>query len=570
MSVSSETTDFLDPPEQAGELGRLGRYRVISLLGRGGMGQVFRAEDTRLKRTVALKVMHSKFAATPNSRKRFIEEARSMAAVHHDNVATIFEVGQQNKTPFIAMELLQGQTLEQQMTAGDHFTFDEVIKIAQQVALGLSAAHERGIVHRDIKPANLWMQKPQGRTKILDFGLALAGTGVDELSATGSVVGTLGYLAPEQASDEPVDERTDLYALGVVMYQMCCGGLPLLANNVSRQLVAILASEPIPLADRNPQIPGPLADLIGELIQKDPSDRIPTAIKLHDRLGELAGEIEQSQKRHLEIVVDSDASAVAKGALKNQAVTADRPRFSSRLQGKHAFRDRSKSNTEHEVNGDKEDAFETTEPETGFRFRTWLPIVTSALLLVGLATYWGRQPKKVAFQVSDATPDRQPGSNSVVSDAYAHLSGPPNPHTAAKSISIESLKALAIEVVPDQVTKVRAGSFVSQKLVFANNAETPLSDPSVVFRDKPKVAQVAVSLQRAGKTLPNAPAFPQSFSAARLPRAGQTVPITFTFPTKGVKRGTYKLIFELQTPDGKTASTATMPLVITKFSQKGD
>lgn len=567
MSVSSETTDFFDPPEQEGELGRLGRYRVISLLGLGGMGQVFRAEDTRLKRTVALKVMHSKFAATPHSRKRFIEEARSMAAVHHDNVATIFEVGQHNKTPFIAMELLQGQTLEQLMAEGREFSFDEIIEIAQQTALGLSAAHERGIVHRDIKPANLWMQSPQQRIKILDFGLALAGTGVDELSATGSVVGTLGYLAPEQASNEPVDERTDLYALGVVIYEMCCGKLPLLASNVSAQLVTILAAEPVPLLNRNPNVPKPLADLIHLLLQKDPRDRIPTAIKLHDRLVGLADEVEQSQKRQLEIVVNPDDSAAIKGPLKNKAAIAVRPHRSTRHQDSSEVDALKTSAPEQDGAGDREEVFELAEPDTGFDIRKWLPILATALLVVGLATYWVRQPKKVAHRVSDSSPIADTRSNTAPSSSPGPETNSANP---AKPISVQSLKALSIKVAPDQDQKVRSGNFVSRQLVFANDAETPQSDPGLVFRGTPKVAQVAVSLKRDGKTLPDAPAYPQSFSAGRLPRRGKSIPVTITFTTKDLKLGTYELIFELQTPDQKSVSTQKMPLVVIKSSQKGN
>ena len=216
MPAPSPTIDFLGPAQREDELGRLGPYRVTEVLGLGGMGQVFGAEDTRLRRTVPIKVMNRKFASTTNSRKRFIEEARSMAAVHHDNVATIFEVGQHQKTPYMAMELLHGQTLEQLLAAGRRFDFFEIIEIARQTARGLDAAHQRGIVHRDIKPANLWMQMPQERIKILDFGLALAGTGVDHLASVGNVVGTLGYLSPEQADRIVACHRETMIEVGYV------------------------------------------------------------------------------------------------------------------------------------------------------------------------------------------------------------------------------------------------------------------------------------------------------------------------------------------------------------------
>ncbi len=155
--------EFLDPPGKEGEIGRLGPYRVTGLLGKGGMGQVFVAEDARLKRRVALKVMNQKFAATPNSKKRFVEEARAMAAVHHDNVATIFEVGLRSGMPFIAMEMLKGKTLEGWNAEGRPFTTEQILQLGRDVAAGLSAAHSCGIVHRDIKPANIWIEHSGAR-----------------------------------------------------------------------------------------------------------------------------------------------------------------------------------------------------------------------------------------------------------------------------------------------------------------------------------------------------------------------------------------------------------------------
>ena len=232
------TYDFLDPPGKEGEIGRLGPYRVTGLLGKGGMGQVFVAEDGRLKRRVALKVMNQKFAATPNSKKRFVEEARAMAAVHHDNVATIFEVGLRSGMPFIAMEMLRGKTLESWQAEGRGFTTEQILRLAQNVASGLAAAHACGIVHRDIKPANIWIEN-SGRAKILDFGLALAGP--DRFSRRGAVIGTPGYLSPEQARNEPLDDRTDLFSLGVVLYQMCAGRLPLVSDSITGQMIAIIA-----------------------------------------------------------------------------------------------------------------------------------------------------------------------------------------------------------------------------------------------------------------------------------------------------------------------------------------
>lgn len=257
MSAQTPNYDFLDPPAGPDELGRLGPYRIVGLLGQGGMGEVFQAQDGRLKRTVALKVMNKKFAATANSRKRFIEEARSMAAVHHDNVATIFEVGVHNGMPFLAMEMLKGQSLLDGMAGKRQFPWRDVVRVAREVAAGLAAANECGIIHRDIKPGNIWLEEPSGRAKILDFGLALAGN--DHLSPRNSVIGSPGYLSPEQARHEPVDDRTDLDALGVVLYQMVTGGLPVTAKSMSGQFIAIICHDIKPIMNRYRNADQPIA-----------------------------------------------------------------------------------------------------------------------------------------------------------------------------------------------------------------------------------------------------------------------------------------------------------------------
>lgn len=294
MAAAKNSYEFLEPGETSDELGRLGHYRVLRELGRGGMGFVFQAEDVKLKRSVALKVMNQKIAATAGSRQRFISEARAMAAIRHDNVATIFEVGQRNDTPFMAMEMLAGETVEQFNRRGALPDFRDVIRYARQIAQGLQAAHQRGIVHRDIKPANIWIEAEIDRIKILDFGLALASTPVDSLAGRGSVIGTPGYLSPEQARTEPLDDRSDLYSLGAVLYEMCTGKLPIGAKSVHEQLIAILIQKPRPISDFNPDIPDPLCQLIGRLLKKEPRARIGSAGELIEQLDSVASECERS------------------------------------------------------------------------------------------------------------------------------------------------------------------------------------------------------------------------------------------------------------------------------------
>lgn len=320
MAETVATYDFLSPPTQSGDLGALAHYRVIDELGKGGMGYVFRAEDSKLQRSVALKVMNQKIAATSNSRQRFLHEARAMAAVHHDNVATIFEVGESDGTPFMAMEMLKGGTLETLNDDKDRLRYEKIIDYAQQTARGLSAAHVKGIVHRDIKPANIWIEEGTDRIKILDFGLALASTPVDHLSGRGAVIGTPGYLSPEQARSEPLDDRSDLYSLGVVLYELATGQLPLQSGSVSGQLIAILAHRPPPIHELNPEIPKPLCDLIHRLLRKEPRMRPQSAAALNaeldqvreqcDATSEVAQAISKLKVGLTEVVSKSDTGSI--------------------------------------------------------------------------------------------------------------------------------------------------------------------------------------------------------------------------------------------------------------------
>lgn len=292
MTTQSHAYDFLQPPTKSGDLGMLGNYRILGELGKGGMGYVFRAEDTVLERSVALKVMNKRIASTPNSRDRFIQEARAMAAVHHDNVVVIFEVGTHEGTPFMAMEMLRGETLEAANARKEARDFRRVIDYASQISRGLAAAHAKGIVHRDIKPANIWIEEGSNRIKILDFGLALAQSPLDEFAGVGSVCGTPGYLTPEQARSDPLDDRSDLYSLGVVLYEMCTGRLPIQRPAIAEQLVGLLSHDPPSITELNSDIPQPLVGLIHQLLAKEPIDRPGSASDLEKMLKKVAVECE--------------------------------------------------------------------------------------------------------------------------------------------------------------------------------------------------------------------------------------------------------------------------------------
>jgi serine/threonine protein kinase len=273
-----EPYEFLSPAQRPDELGRLGVYRVINLLGEGGMGIVFQAEDTHLQRTVALKVMKPAPAKNDVSRERFLREARAAASVKSDHVVTIHQVGEDRGVVFLAMEFLEGMSLEDWLKKGRQATLPQMARIGRQIALGLSEAHASGLIHRDIKPANIWLEsRRQGRVKLLDFGLARAAVDAQQLTQSGTIMGTPAYMAPEQARSENVDQRADLFSLGVVLYRLATGQLPFRGETTMSVLAALALEKPTPPREINPDLPPALADLIMQLLAKNPADRPASA-----------------------------------------------------------------------------------------------------------------------------------------------------------------------------------------------------------------------------------------------------------------------------------------------------
>ncbi|HVS35715.1 MAG TPA: protein kinase, partial [Gemmataceae bacterium] len=268
----------LAPPQLPDEIGRLGGYRIFKELGRGGMGVVFKAEDIKLKRVVALKVMLPRLAADAPARQRFLREAQAMAAVHHDHVATIYQVDEDRGVPFLAMEFLEGMPLDRWLRDGRKPTTAQLLRIGREIAEGLAAAHDRGLIHRDVKPGNIWLESThQGRVKILDFGLARAGKDDVHLTRSGAIVGTPAYMAPEQAAGEPVDPRSDLFSLGCVLYRLCTGVPPFTGSNTMALLRSLALDEAKSVRQINPALPADLADLIMRLLEKDPARRPASA-----------------------------------------------------------------------------------------------------------------------------------------------------------------------------------------------------------------------------------------------------------------------------------------------------
>ncbi len=287
-AVAAEPTpigQYLAPCELPGTLGRLGPYEILEEIGRGGMGVVFRAHDPKLQRIVAVKALAPELARLPSARQRFLREARAAAAISHPHVVTIFAVegteeaslGTERTTlPFLVMECIVGQTLHDKIKRVGALRLEEIIRISRQMAEGLAAAHKRGLIHRDIKPANILLENGVERVKITDFGLART-TADGGITHTGEILGTPQCMSPEQARGEIVDQRSDLFSLGCVMYTMCTGVSPFRSDNILAVMKKVCEETPRPVAQLNPGIPEWLGLLVHALLQKLPESRIQTA-----------------------------------------------------------------------------------------------------------------------------------------------------------------------------------------------------------------------------------------------------------------------------------------------------
>jgi serine/threonine-protein kinase len=318
ITAHEEPGSFIDTPafnlaeDLAGAtlLGKsLGRYRILSLLGRGGMGEIYRAKDTTLGRDVAIKVLPSSFSIDQDRLRRFEQEARAASALNHPNIITIHEFGQEEGIRFIVSEFIQGETLRRRIggerVEGGRMSAAEILDIAIQMTSALNEAHKAGIVHRDIKPENV-MVRPDGLVKVLDFGLAKlierrsfdtvtnsndASNGASRATTagggTGAVMGTVSYMSPEQARGEELDARSDLFSLGVALYEMAAGHSPFARETVADTIASILELEPPPLAQFASEVPEAMERIIRRALSKNREERYQTARELLDDLKSL-------------------------------------------------------------------------------------------------------------------------------------------------------------------------------------------------------------------------------------------------------------------------------------------
>jgi serine/threonine protein kinase len=259
-------------------------------LGQGGMGAVFAAVDEGLGRRVALKVMRRDVVASPTRRGRFLREAKVTAALEHDNIVRVYHVGEADGQPFLVMELLSGQSLRARLKNGEKPALADGLRIMRDVARGLAAAHARQLIHRDVSPGNIWLE-PSGRAKLLDFGLVHdPDPDVARLTLPGAVLGTPGFMSPEQAAGVTTDHRSDLFSLGCVLYLLATGADPFPGNSSSERMATVQREHPPAPKQMNPGVPSAVSRLIGDLLAKSPEDRPRTAWEVADRLSGLLAE----------------------------------------------------------------------------------------------------------------------------------------------------------------------------------------------------------------------------------------------------------------------------------------
>ncbi len=290
--VDVPSLEFLAPTDDPEKLGRLGPYEISGVIGQGGMGIVLKGFDPALDRSLAIKVLAPQLATSGAARRRFAQEARAAAAVDHEHVVAIHAVDSRGALPYFVMPLIRGESLQKRIDRAGPLRIKETLRIGMQIAAGLAAAHAQGLVHRDIKPANILLEDGVERVKITDFGLARA---VDDAGVTrsGVIAGTPQYMSPEQAEGRSIDQRTDLFSLGCVIYAMCTGHSPFRAETTMAVLRRICVDTPRAIQDINPEIPHWMQRIVDKLLARDPAQRLQSATEVSELLGRCLAHLQQ-------------------------------------------------------------------------------------------------------------------------------------------------------------------------------------------------------------------------------------------------------------------------------------
>jgi serine/threonine protein kinase len=302
----------------------ISHYRIVAKLGGGGMGVVYKAEDTELGRLVALKFLHDNLARDPNALDRFRREARAASSLNHPNICTVHEIGKHGSQSYMVLEYLEGQTLKHRI-AEELLPFERVLELGIQITDALDATHSKGIIHRDIKPGNIFVTL-RGDAKLLDFGLAKLISPIPQIvakdglssgetapisTASGFLIGTIEYMAPEQLQGGSVDRRTDIFALGIVLYEMATGTHPFMGHTPTSTIANILKDEPRPVAQRNAAVPQELDRIVHRCLRKRPPERYSSAHMVLEDLVSLRGSSQQNlETRTNDRAPDSQSSAL--------------------------------------------------------------------------------------------------------------------------------------------------------------------------------------------------------------------------------------------------------------------
>ena len=385
--------------------GTIGRYEVIERVGRGGMGVLYRGRDPVLDREVAIKVMAGDFSTDEAARTRFFREARAAARLQHRNIVTVYEFAEDNGSPYIAMEFLRGQSLAQRLQTGSPMPLVQKLDIVIQLLTGLHYAHEQGIVHRDVKPPNIWLLE-DGTVKLLDFGIAKIAAST--MTSAGSVLGSAYYMAPEQVAGRDVDGRADVFAAGVVLYEMLAGHRPFEAESPTAVMLKILNEEPQPITRYCSDLPPALAAAVMKALAKDPAHRYAHAgefaaeLKLLRLAAERESETMQVESPDLAQTIFIPPTMVASGPLTGPGD----PAGAAALPGEQPTI-----------------AHPTTVAAPGNRLTTWMMIAAVAIAAVALAVALTSRGGSTG---SEAAGGGTPAGPATATAATAATPGPPD------------------------------------------------------------------------------------------------------------------------------------------------